>query len=75
MTKKEKESYTEDRKDRIQYIVTLAVTLLALIFIVVYSFGSFYKLAKSDAVEIGARAVSEESEKLNNFAFIGMGDN
>ena len=72
MTKKEKESYTEDRKDRIQYIVTLAVTLFALIFIVVYSFGSFYKLAKSDAVEIGARAVSEESEKLNNFLLMGM---
>ena len=45
MTKKEKESYTEDRKDRIQYIVTLAVTLLALIFIVVYSFGSFLLLS------------------------------
>lgn len=56
----------------IQYILTLSVTLTALIFILYYTFSSFYSIARKDIVTIGENAVSEQSERLNNFIFKGM---
>lgn len=60
------------KRSRIQYILTLIVTLAALSLIVSYTFGSFYSLAKKDAVTIGEKAVGEEAEKLNNFLLKGL---
>lgn len=68
--KKEKIYRTE--KDKLYYLLTLFLTLAALIAIVCYSFGSFYAIARKDAVTIGERVVSEESEKLNNFLLRGL---
>lgn len=56
----------------IQYILTLAVTLFALGAIVVYTFGSFYSVAREDAVVIGRNSVSQEAEELNNFLLQGL---
>lgn len=56
----------------IQFIVTLVATLLALALIVCYTFGSFYSIAKEDAITIGQNAVSEEAEKVNNFLLKGL---
>lgn len=60
------------KKDWGQYVLTLLFTLLALTMIVYYSFGSFYSVAKQDAVTIGKNSVSEEAEKLNNFLLKGL---
>lgn len=57
---------------RIQYILTLAATLIALGMIVSYTFASFYSVAMEDAVVIGKNAVSQEAEKLNNFLLRGL---
>ena len=51
----------------IHYIITLVATLFALGLIVLYTFGSFYKAAKEDAITIGETKVKERTEKLNNF--------
>lgn len=64
--------YYETGKDKLHYLLTLFLTLAALIVIVCYSFGSFYSIARKDAVTIGERTVSEESEKLNNFLLRGL---
>ena len=56
----------------VQYIVTLLVTLLALALIVYYTFGSFYSIARKDAITIGQNTVSEEAEKVNNFLLKGL---
>lgn len=53
--------------DKVQYIITLTITLLAMGIIVYYTFGSFYTVAKEDAITIGETAVKERAEKLNNF--------
>jgi response regulator RpfG family c-di-GMP phosphodiesterase len=70
--KKVKKEFNRNEKAWRQYIVTLVVTLVALVAIVGYSFGSFYAIARKDAVVIGEKSVSEESEKLNNFLLKGM---
>lgn len=62
----------KDKKGTIQYVITLVVTLLALVVIVYFSFGSFYSVARDDAVTIGENSVSEEAEKLNNFLLMGL---
>ncbi len=66
----------EDKKIKtsylLQYILTLLITLTALIFILYYTFRSFYSIARKDIVTIGENAVSEQSEQLNNFLFKGM---
>lgn len=70
--KENEERVYRTEKDRLQYLLTLVLTLAALIAIVCYSFGSFYLVAKEDAVTIGERTVSEEAEKLNNFLLRGL---
>ncbi len=62
----------ETGRDKLHYLLTLFLTLAALIAIVCYSFGSFYSIARKDVVTIGERTVSEESEKLNNFLLRGL---
>ena len=69
---KKREKIYRTEKDKVHYLLTLFLTLAALIMIVCYSFGSFYSIARKDAVTIGERAVSEESEKLNNFLLRGL---
>lgn len=59
-------------KERLQYVLTLVLTLFAMIAIVYYSFGSFYSIVKQDVVRIGERTIVETSEKLNNYLVKGM---
>lgn len=60
------------KKYFVQYIVTLVATLLAMALIVYYTFGSFYSIAKEDAVTIGQNSVSENSEEITNFLLKGL---
>lgn len=55
-----------------QYVITLVVTLLALTLIVYYTFGSFYSIAREDAVTIGQNTVAQEAERVNNFLLKGL---
>ncbi len=71
MKKRDEKIYGTGR-DKLHYLATLLFTLTALIAIVCYSFGSFYSIARQDAVTLGERTVSEESEKLNNFLLRGL---
>ncbi|MGN0620362.1 MAG: HD domain-containing phosphohydrolase [Porcipelethomonas sp.] len=57
---------------RLQYILTLVITLALLAVIVAYSFGSLYKITKNDVITIGENAVSEKSAQLNNFLLKGF---
>lgn len=54
------------------FIFTIFITLIALIASVYFTFSSFYKIAKSDAISIGEKAIYESTEKLNNFLLNGM---
>lgn len=54
-----------------QYIVTLIVTLLALVIIVGYTFGSFYNITRQDAITLGENAVAREAAQMNNFLLKG----
>lgn len=55
------------KSGKVHYIMTLAATLFALGLIVIYTFSSFYNVAKEDAITIGETAVKERAENLNNF--------
>lgn len=59
----------EDQKR--QYIMTLVIILLALLVIVGYTFGSFYKITRQDAITLGKNAVEEEAAQMNNFLLKG----
>ncbi|MBQ0052332.1 MAG: HD domain-containing protein [Treponema sp.] len=54
------------------FIFTIIVTFAALTFSVYYTFQSFYKVAKADAVSIGEKAIYETAEHLNNFLLNGI---
>ena len=71
--KKEEEEEKEktSRNYRRQYIMTLAITLLALTIIVGYTFGSFYQLTRQDARTLGENAVGREAAQMNNFLLKG----
>lgn len=56
---------------RRQYIVTLIVTLLALVIIVGYTFGSFYQITRQDVITLGENAVTREAAQMNNFLLKG----
>ncbi|MBR5597196.1 MAG: HD domain-containing protein [Lachnospiraceae bacterium] len=60
------------KTEKAHYIITLIATLLAMTLIVVYTFGTFYELAKEDAVNMGEIAVKERAETLDNFLVSGM---
>lgn len=54
-----------------QYIMTLIITLLALVIIVGYTFGSFYRITRQDAITLGENAVTREAAQMNNFLLKG----
>lgn len=56
---------------RRQYILTLVITLLALVLIVGYTFGSFYRITRQDAITLGENAVTREAAQMNNFLLKG----
>lgn len=58
--------------NRMQYVLTLIITLFALGGIAFYTFASFYSVAMEDAVTIGKNSVSQEAEELNNFLLQGL---
>ena len=57
--------------EKLHYIGTLILTLLALGCIVYYTFYSFYIIAKEDAVSLGEITVKERAESLHNFLLKG----
>ena len=61
----------KDRHHKRQYIMTLIVTLAALTIIVGYTFGSFYRITRQDAVTLGENAVTREAAQMNNFLLRG----
>ena len=67
----EEEKEKKSRNYRRQYIMTLAITLLALTIIVGYTFGSFYQLTRQDARTLGENAVGREAAQMNNFLLKG----
>lgn len=54
------------------FYITIIVTLIAMGSSVFYTFNSFYKIAKDDAISIGEKAIYETSEHLNNFLINGL---
>ncbi len=58
-------------RELIEYLVTLILTLVLMVVIVVYTFGSFYTLAKEDALTMGEATIKERSESLQNFLLRG----
>ncbi len=50
-----------------QYVVTLLVTLIALIIIVVYSFNSFYSNTTKDTIALGESCLAQEVGQLNAY--------
>lgn len=65
------EMETSNKHQRRQYIVTLIVTFVALISIVGYTFGSFYRITRQDAITLGENAVAREAAQINNFLLKG----
>ncbi|MBR2132736.1 MAG: HD domain-containing protein, partial [Oscillospiraceae bacterium] len=55
----------------LHYAITLLLTFLAMGLIVYHTFGSFYSIAKEDAVALGEISVKERAEKLSNFLLKG----
>ncbi len=53
-------------KENISFVVVLASTFLALAFMVVLSFGSFYRSAKDNAVTIGNMTVAQEARRIED---------
>ena len=60
------------KTEKAHYIITLLATLLSMVLIVVYTFSTFYELAKEDAVNMGGIAVRERAVSLNNFLLSGI---
>lgn len=54
------------------FLFTIFVTIGALVGSVYFTFASFYKIAKTDAISIGEKAIYESTEKLNNFLLNGL---
>lgn len=61
----------KNRHHKRQYIMTLIVTLAALTIIVGYTFGSFYRITRQDAITLGENAVTREAAQMNNFLLKG----
>jgi len=59
------------RKDIASYWITLVITLVLLMAIVVYTFGSFYKITKDDVIIMGETTTKELSEQVQNFLMRG----
>lgn len=61
----------KNRHHRRQYVMTLIVTMFALVIIVGYTFGSFYQITRQDAITLGENAVTREAAQMNNFLLKG----
>lgn len=61
-----------ERKEKKRYIFTLLFTLIAIVFMAVYSFTTFYANAVSDMVAMGRSSLEEETVKLNSYLTKGM---
>ncbi len=59
-------------REQRQYILTIIFTLIALIFIVAYSFLSFYINAVSSLEAMGVSSLKEETERLKGYLIKGM---
>lgn len=59
-------------QEKKQYILTIAFTLIALIFIVAYSFLSFYINAVSNLEAMGVSSLKQETERLRGYLVKGM---
>lgn len=60
------------KKEKIQYYLTLLFTLAALVFIVVYNSTSFYANAVSNMDEMGESSLAKEKEYLEGYLTKGM---
>lgn len=60
------------RQEKLQYIITLLFTLIALVFMVTYNFITFYSNAVSKMLAVGESSLEEETERLNNYLAKGM---
>lgn len=61
-----------ERKEKQRYIFTLLFTLIAIVFMAVYSFATFYADAVSNMVAMGRSSLEEETEKLDSYLTKGM---
>lgn len=61
-----------ERKEKQRYIFTLLFTLIAIVFMAVYSFATFYANAASNMVAMGRSSLEEETEKLDSYLTKGM---
>lgn len=61
-----------ESSEKRQYIITILVTLLALIGMVAYNFFSFYSNSASNLIEVGKSSLTEEIEKLEGYLTKGM---
>ena len=59
------------RKGIASYWVTLIITVVLLVAIVMYTFGSFYKITKDDVIVMGETTTKEMSEQVQNFLMRG----
>ena len=60
------------RQEKLQYIITLFFTLLALVFMASYNFVTFYSNAVSNMLAVGKSSLEEETEQLNSYLMKGM---
>lgn len=60
------------KKERKLYILTIICTLIALLVMVVYNSGSFYKNAATDMDTIGESALAQGKEQLESYLTKGM---
>lgn len=59
------------RKDIVSYWITLVLTVVLLVAIVVYTFGSFYLITREDVIVMGEARTEELSEQVENFLMRG----
>lgn len=60
------------KKENISYIITLLFTLIALVFMVIYNFSSFYSNAVSNINQIGVNSLAKEKEYLEGYLVKGL---
>lgn len=62
-----------NEKDSLRsFVITLLMLASALIFLVLYTFFSFYSISRADSISVGSKTVNEVSEKINNFLLKGF---
>ncbi|MCQ2098332.1 MAG: ATP-binding protein [Fibrobacter sp.] len=51
----------------VQYVATLTITLACLVLATLYTFSSFSKMVKDDAVRFGVNSVQKDAKEISNF--------